>query len=274
MSDQTDTCSSLLTQYGISAEESRIYLYLLEKRPQPALAISRALRIGRTKVYRIVDKLIERGLVVQKLGELGIIFDASDPQVLNQLVGVRRHEVEAIAAATPDVIARLSELIPQGTGSGTKVRYYTGREGLKQVTHHSLSARGHLCIYEAVNDMSNFIDSEHAEWVRERLVLERIKTYQLTNLSSIKPYTKIEKKVTDYWEVRHVPPEKLAIRIETLIYNNIYTLYSVTKNEMFCIEIQNDLLASMQQQLFWYIWGTASPMTITDTHGSAVLASK
>lgn len=65
MSEQTDSLILLLKPFGITSEEIKIYLNLLEENTLSALSISRNLHISRTKVYRLLDKLIEKQLVIQ-----------------------------------------------------------------------------------------------------------------------------------------------------------------------------------------------------------------
>ena len=93
---QTDSLSALLLPFGLNDEEASIYLYLLEKRVSTALNISRNLHIGRTKVYRILDKLINKQLVVQRVDSAGFKFVANDPEQLNLLLSKQKGELAGL----------------------------------------------------------------------------------------------------------------------------------------------------------------------------------
>jgi sugar-specific transcriptional regulator TrmB len=93
MSDQPDNLTHLIRPYGLSEEEAKIYLQLVQNGFMSALQISRNLQIGRTRVYRILDKLITKGLCDQKLDSAGLKFGATDPSKLSQLINEREHEV-------------------------------------------------------------------------------------------------------------------------------------------------------------------------------------
>ena len=93
MSEQTDNLIFLLKPYGLTSEESSIYLYLLENSTSSALTISRHVCISRTKVYRILDKLIEKQLVVQQYNQNGFKFRANHPSKLKQLIIQKEIEI-------------------------------------------------------------------------------------------------------------------------------------------------------------------------------------
>src|SRR3989338_4012226 len=93
MSDQTDKISLQLQLFGLSKEEVKIYLYLLEKGLQSALSISRVLRLPRTRVYRLLDKLAEKALILQKLDTTGLKFTAASPKQFELLITQRQAEL-------------------------------------------------------------------------------------------------------------------------------------------------------------------------------------
>ena len=86
MSDQTDTITSQLSRLGLTDEEARIYLYMAEKQAVTALEMSKYLHIGRTKVYRILDKLYSVGLTEQRLGPRGYLFEIKSPDFLQNIL--------------------------------------------------------------------------------------------------------------------------------------------------------------------------------------------
>ena len=101
---------------------------MLAKGTLSALTISRELSIGRTKVYRILDKLSDKALVYQKLGELGLKFGATSQEELKNLVANKEHEVRRLQEALPKVLDILSTLVERDSSSS--VRYYSGQRGL------------------------------------------------------------------------------------------------------------------------------------------------
>lgn len=268
MSDQTDKIQNYLFKLNLTLDESRVYIYLNENSKSSALDISRKIHIARTKVYRILDKLIEKKLVVQILEENGRKFETTSPKQLEMLLVEKEQELETLKKTIPLVISQLEEL--HGTNSkNSKVLYYEGISGLKQITWNSLKAKGELLIYEVGTDMSAFLDKKFSEKVREELVLRKILTRQLTNHKKICDFTNVTSLVKKYWEVRYVSPADLKMNFEVLIYNNVYVAYNYSGKDIFCVEIYNQSLADMQRQLFEFVWKKSKVMKIISDRGGA-----
>ena len=61
-----------------------------------------------------------------------------------------------------------------------EIKQYRGKEGLMEVTLHSLNAKGLIRIYE-IKTMAEFIPYEKAETIRKEFLKRKIKIHQLTN---------------------------------------------------------------------------------------------
>lgn len=260
-----------LTKYGLSTEEAQIYLFLLENRSKSALEISRILKLGRTKVYRILDSLIDKKLVIKELKTAGLHFLAESPEQLSLLLQNQAQQLEDLEQKHTQLMQELTQLGGKYRSSNSEVRYYTGLNGLKQVTENSLKAKKQLLIYELNQDMSKFVDYEFAESIRKELVKHKITTFQLTNLTEILPYTEVSSLIKDFWKVKHINEKDFQIKFEVLIYNHVYALYTYERGEAFCVEIHNPYLAEMQRQLFRFVWKRAQIMEVLENTGHAKL---
>ncbi len=67
-----------LYRLGLSADEAKVYLALLEE-PMSHLGIARRTGVNRSKVYRIADELEKRGLITENQDETGKQLLANDP---------------------------------------------------------------------------------------------------------------------------------------------------------------------------------------------------
>lgn len=267
MSDQTDTLISLLTPFGLTQEECQIYLYLLRKSPSSALEISRNLHLARTKVYRLLDKLIEHQLATQQLSERGLKFTAAHPQKIAQLLDAKKHQLEALSSSTPQIVSQLENLL-RSSSPHSKVLYYEGIEGLEQVSYNITKAEKLLRVFE-MEHLSDFLTKEFSEDVRRKLVENKVTTYDLTNKKSFPAFTEVTEMIEKYSEYRYIDPAKLKINFETLIYNNVYCTYTYKEDKIFIVEIYNDHLAQMQKQIFDFIWSQATPLKFLDNRGKA-----
>ncbi len=267
MSDQTDNITNMLKPYGLSEEEAKIYIFLLESGVCTALTISRELHIGRTKVYRILDKLKNKLLVEEYIKERGAEFGATDPTKFKQLLIEKELEVTGLKQSLPDVLQSLTKLSTKAQKS-SKVLYYQGVEGLKQVSWNALRAKKCIRVYE-VEHISDFLPADFSEVFRGEQVKRKITTKDLTNKSSFSGFTDVSELISHYSEFRYIPKNDLNIKFEALIYNDVYTTYTYKGEEVFCVEIHNAELADMQKQIFDFVWKRAKKMRFMDDRGGA-----
>ncbi len=259
-----------LRAHGLDNESAITYIFLLENGEKSALSISRSLAIPRTRVYRILDSLYEKKLVVRTMTSAGFRFLAAHPKQLNTNLQEAAVSLKHLQTQTVPLIEQLMQIAGQFQAS-SEVKYYNGLDGLKQVTYNSLAAKKNLYIFELDQDMSKFIDYEFSEEIRKELVANEITTNQLTNLKRILPYTEVTEMVEKLWRIKHIDPAEFAIRFEVLIYNDVYAMYTYERGEAFCVEIHNRNLADMQKQLFKFVWQKAQTMKIYDPRGGARL---
>lgn len=271
MSEQTDNYINLLKPFGLNHNEANIYLYLLQNNFSTALQISKDLHISRTKVYRLLDILQIKQLVQYKLDDRGMKFGATNPEKLSQIIIEKEEEIQKLKKNLPNILPLLNNLDSHQSNQNSKVLYYKGIEGLKQVSWNALKAKEKLRVFE-VEHISDFLPLEFAEKFRQEQVKREITTYDLTNKSKLKAFTKVKGLVPDFSKSRYIDPNKLKINFETLIYNNVYTTYTYKDKEIFCVEIYNKDLASMQKQIFDFIWQNAQPLQYIDQFGSAKLS--
>lgn len=269
MSDQTDNIFNLVKAYGLSHEESKIYLLLLQYGASTALTISKQLVMGRTKVYRLLDKLHAKQLVEFLIGKHGMKFSASHPVRFEQLVHQQKSQLQTLQDNLPALMSQLQSLIASSQNK-SKVVVYEGLDGLKQVSWNATKAKDELRIYE-IDHISDFLPLQFAEEFRRELVTNKILNKDLTNRRSFGDYTQVKELVKNYSQVRHISPKLLQIQFEVLLYNDVYATYTYKAKEIFCVEIHNQQLASMQKQLFDFVWQKAQPMTYVSEGGACKL---
>lgn len=270
MSEQTDSLIPLIKTYGLSTDESKVYLYVLAHGFSSALVLSRQLSIARTKIYRLLDKLKIKGLVEQKLDDRGMRFGAAAPSTFQEIASKQEEISRVMQQQLPELTQKL-HLLAQTKHRDSKVLYYEGIEGLKQVSYNITKARKLLRVYE-MKHLSDFLSFEYAESIRRTLVEHQVTTRDLTNEKSMSGYTDIAEMVACYSEYRYIDPVQLAINFEVLIYNDVYATYTYQNDAVFAVEIYNRELATMQKQLFDFVWAQARPMRFADTRGAVELA--
>lgn len=269
MSEQADTITPLIKTFGLSEDESKVYLYLLKHGFCSALSLSRHLSIARTKIYRIIDKLTLKKLVEQKLDDRGMRFGAAHPAVFNDIAAKQEAIARTMQQQLPGLTQKLLEL-SQSNQTDSKVLYYEGVEGLKQVSYNITKALDTVRVFEMAH-LSQFLPHSFAESIREKLVERNITTLDLTNHQKLPGFTDVTEMIKQHSHYRYIDPKKLTIEFEVLIYNDVYATYTYHHETIFAVEIYNRELAAMQKQLFDFVWNQAQPMHFIDERGAVAI---
>ena len=267
---ETGKLAAQLERYGLSENESKIYLFLLKNPAEfSVVTIARSLKLGRTPVYNALDRLEDKSLILKNPTDNGFSYSAASPDNLENYWEQKTTRIEAMQAKLPTLVTALESLVAP-TGYKSQTNYFTGRKGLEQITYNSLKAEGDLYIYEISTDMSAFINKATSEKFRAIWAEKGTKIHQLTNNTEFADFTEVED-IIKLWDIRYIAPKTLTISFETVIYNDTVALYSPTGREIFGIEIKNQNLATQQIQIFKAIQQLATPMKKQGTHGAAHL---
>ena len=267
MSEKADRLAESLEVFGLSRVEAAVYLALRVQGEMTALKLSRQLKLARTRVYRVLNRLLELGLVMQKLGGRGYKFVASDTAGFELLVKKRELELVRMRQAVAVVDELVLQLTDGEERKKSEIRYFTGVEGLKQVTWNSVKAEELLII--EMEDMSALMDYSFAEKVRQEFVKRQVKIRELTNQRRLAGWTKVAELVAKHWQCRYISPKQLKVEYEMLIYNSVVVMYTLRQDEPFILEIHNPHVAAMQRQLFEFVWSQAERMRVINEEGAA-----
>lgn len=254
MSDQTDNVVNILKPFGLSKEESIIYLYLLENNISSALSISRRVHIARTKVYRLLDKLIEKQLVIQECQTNGFKFKAHSPDQLEYLINKKEIEISSLKQALPQTIGYLKNHLNQNNNQ-SQILYYSGQEGLSQVNWNILNAKNEFLSYE-IDNAEAYLPKIEAEKLRQALVNKKIVNRMLSNQKNM---TNMDNKY-EFHQIRYISPKIVQIKTDIFIYNDILAIcHYLDNHDIFCLEMKNINIVNMQKQIFENIWQQATP---------------
>jgi hypothetical protein len=269
LSEQINKLSIELQNFGLTNDESIIYLELTAKGQQSALALSRITHLSRTKVYEVCDKLITKGLIT-KLGQrYSTEYKANPPQQLDTILNQKKLELSLMESNLGGIYDSLASLSNPNQLSKNIIRY-EGIDGLRQVTWNTTKATGLLRVFELAT-MDTFLDFDFCERVRIEYGRRGLKeSRQLTNLNKINPWTNIEEFV-NIWQCRYIDPKDIQLQMEIVIYNDVVAMYQYKEKSIFCVEIYNKDLAETQKQFYDFIWNQAKAMKILNPQGETIL---
>lgn len=195
MSDYADNLIKSLQMYDLSSDESKMYLHLLRNGRMSVLQISKNLKIARTKIYRLIDKLASKGMIIERVEGYGRKFEAAPYEKLRDILETKESEVEMLQVSAPQLFNQLAAL-QMRADEELKVLHYQGVEGLKQVTWNSTKVQDPVFRIYEVGLMHDLVDKGFAEKCRKEYAkFPERKFRQLTNLQSLDHNTEIAEHV-------------------------------------------------------------------------------
>lgn len=257
MLNNTDSFISHLERLGLSQEECRIYLALLDK-PSTHLALSRKTGVNRTKIYRIADQLAARGLVVMTQDDSGRRLTAASPQNLEIRLTAAEEELqeqrEALEQTMP-VLQQLYESSGKPSSSQFIVNTYEGADGLKQMLWNELKTKNEILVFGDGDIQDMISDLRWAEKHRAKTVEAGYKVREILNPDGkSEPFTSNETYVQSVRTKRYVDASVLPLHNQICIYNDTIAIYNWHDERKVGLEIINKALATTQRAIFEKYW--------------------
>jgi sugar-specific transcriptional regulator TrmB len=253
-----------MKSFDLDKRESEIYLSLLESGEMSVLEISKRTEIPRSTVYRLVSSLIKKGFLNEEVRENGIYISPKDPSELDYLMKAQKEKVDDMVSA----IGSLSDLTKNfDTGNPkTKVRYYTGQKGLRQMLWNSLKARDGIVGYSEfgrLNIVGEKFYSKYVEEFRIRNLEDRV----ISNEDCLDYYVKYvlgedKKHQIDDYGIRIIEKDKFYVSGDTSIYNDIYAVSYWSGGEVVGVEIENRELVKLHRSIFEILWEISEDITV------------
>jgi HTH-type transcriptional regulator, sugar sensing transcriptional regulator len=118
-----------LEKVGLTENESRVYIELLKLGRSTKTPIAYKSEVSTSKVYDILERLKNKGLVSISIINNIKYFQSSPPEKLNYYLEKKEKEIKHQKQIIENIIPKLNEYITKKEESN--IKYYTGKEGLK-----------------------------------------------------------------------------------------------------------------------------------------------
>jgi len=257
---QNEEIRKFLVQLGLESYEIDIYLILVQKGIQSPLEISRHTGINRTKVYRRIESLKKSNLIQEMIGDRGVMYKASDFSNFEFLVREKQDEINKISSRIKEIKMLFSATIGMNEPE-TKVLFYRGIEGIKQMIWNTLRSDGEVIGY-SYRPISEVVGLEYAiKWEKEFIVrglhLRDIYSDEYMKATSqLEIISSHDESHKDHFSSKYVSSKSLDINYQTDIYNDVVSYYAWHDQDIFGVEIYNARVAKLQHQIFNLLWSS------------------
>jgi sugar-specific transcriptional regulator TrmB len=234
---------------GLSDNEAKIYLAMLELGPATALSIASNARINRPTAYAQIDSLKKKGLVKDKKQGMKTLFVAESPEKLEFLINKQKAELEVrreeLAQAMPELMAAFSL-----TGEKPIVRYFEGKEGLTKVRREVLQ-----CKEKIIRAISSIAESPDALSSKPSERLKRGIRSKFIYTSKMGPILKKLDKPNLLRESKYVSAKKLPIMFDFTAFDD-KVVFEILRGKIGGIIIQDKNIAQSFKNLFDFVWSS------------------
>ena len=247
-----------LHKLGFDGLSSKLYIALLERGPLTILEASRAAHVERTKIYRLAEELIKKGIVEEIIDYKKKLLKAAPAEHLQMLILEQEANTTFLKDSFPlfqETIHSLSQISPF-----TKVLYYRGVDGIKQMLWNQLNASEEVVCFTFRNIEEVVGIGFWETWVyefeeRRNLILRELRTEVFyESLKEMEAHTIMKQN-----QHRDLPGDLLLINYEADIYNDVFAMFDWKDGEIFGVEIYNQKIADMQKHFFEVFWNMAKP---------------
>lgn len=237
-----------LIKAGFSANESAIFLALLQLGRGTVSQITRKAGLNRTTGYDILDSLVSKGLASVSGKEPKQEYLAESPDHLVLILEKRAEE-------TKNNISKIKKIIPElksihNVRGRPKVRFYEGTEGLKDVYEDTLTSHEQIRAYANVNEMHQALIGYFPKYY-ERRAGKGISIRAIIPDSPIGKH-RASKDADEKRESALVPVEKYNFSPEINIYDNKVMIASW--REKLGIIIESAEIADAMKKIYELAW--------------------
>lgn len=239
----------ILCRIGLSENEAKVYLALLEMHKSSASVLSRRMKLDRNKARYHCQQLVKRGLITEKQEGNTLIFRALPPERIISQIEEKKSALDKKQSLVTQVMGLLNAIQnPMIQCPG--VEYYEGKDGIIEIYEDMVATGTDIFCWTDIQKIDETLGKYMQEFIRKR-VEAGITTYTFMpeNKMNIIYAGKSEEKRT----TRLV--KSLPIEGEIRIYGEKVAVITFDKTKPVGFVFKSPLISNMFRSVFKNAWG-------------------
>ena len=239
-----------LKQLGLSENEAKIYIAMLELGPSVVAEISRKAQINRPTTYVQIESLKKIGLVSTQTKGKKQYFIAESPDKLELLI---EREIKAVEQKKGELVSFLPELLTLFNTSDQRphVKFFEGKEGILALQKEFLKEEtDSICGITSLDNV-NEIFPEFQNTYSKKRVQKKIPSKTIYTFSGgpiLKEYDEINLR-----ESKYIEPSKLPIGADITISKDKIAIIAL-KGKVSGALIEHEEIAKSFKAIFELVW--------------------
>lgn len=245
----------ILSKFGLSTKEAKIYIALLELGATPVSDLAKKAGIKRSTTYVLLGSLMNRGLVSITDRNSVRLYNPAPPERLVHYLEEASRKYSQLIGVAKSILPELKSVYT-GVGPKPKVQFFEGYEGIETAYEDTLSATEEIRAYASINNMHAALPHYFPEYYKRRAA-KNIK------IRAIFPDTPESRERMKYNEIEKrdallVPSTEYSLSPEINIYDNKIVFMSLV--EKFSLFIESKELADAFKKAFELSWLAAKQL--------------
>lgn len=237
-----------LVKSGLSENESKVFLVLLELGKGTVTQITRKAGLNRTTGYDILDSLVIKGLASISGKEPKQEYLAESPDKITRLLENQIEDKKIQLEKIKNILPEMKSL--HNVVGRPKVRFYEGMQGLKDVYEDTLTSHEEIRAYATVDDMHQAMPGYFSTYYKRR-------SKKNISIRAIIPATPVgkartSKDIEEKRQTRLIPADKYYFSPEINIYDNKVMIASW--REKLGIIIESAEIADAMKKTYELAW--------------------
>jgi sugar-specific transcriptional regulator TrmB len=239
----------LFRSIGLTPNESKVYMTLLDLGSAQAGQITEKSGIHRRNVYDSIARLLEKGLVSYVTVNNNKLFSPVAPKRFFELIDERKFELDLLKKDFSKAMPELE--LREKLQRRHDVRFFKGIEGLKSVYENIINTSKSYVGIGPGQQLEKILSHYFTHFVERRQKMG----IKIKIIYSEESKGKIKK--TPLSEIRYMPRE-CSSRTALRIYGDKVATLLLEKGEPQAIVIKNQHIANGYRKYFEFMWKNAS----------------
>lgn len=251
--------AELLTQLkniGLSDNEAKVYLAMLELGPSPVLEIAAKSGVNRPTAYVQIESLKKMGLVSTQTKGKKQLFMAESPDQLENVLEREKRSAEEKMAELTQAMPELKTLFNL-TGSHPQVRFFEGKEGVLSMLEEFLKTKTKEAFAISPIDDVDEAFPDLPKTLTPRRVKKGIHAKLIYTSSRGQILKRHDQELLR--EAKFILPEKLPFHLDLTIYEDKVSIKAL-KGKISGVIIEHREIAESFRGLFHLLWNLADKL--------------
>ena len=234
----------ILKEIGLSDKEALIYIESLQLGPASILALSKATKLHRPILYKLIEEMLEKGVMKTTLNKSRTEYVSVEPE---ELVTILENKKRLLEQALPG----LASLSTVGKNE-VRIFFYHGKKQLQELFKTGLTSKTEILSFFPTKYMVELFGKREMEDIIKQRIEKGIPSKTLRSKESEQKFEGSTQKELALREVRYIP-ENISLKMGIVIFNDKVNLLSPIE-ENFGVQIKSQSYAELMRFFFNAVW--------------------